>query len=118
MTNGKWPWPADSPLDRRSRVAQIYRHALERVAPDECASLDAQMAAAGQTWVVPNMESYEPTDLLTAQRAAELFHVARRTIYSWRYQGLPVVTTPDGPRYRVTDLKNFVNERRRRRLTR
>src|SRR5213076_388535 len=54
VTEGKWPWRADSPLERRSRVAQIYRHALENVAPEDCAALDAQMIAAGQPWVVPN----------------------------------------------------------------
>jgi len=118
VTEGKWPWRADSPLERRSRVAQIYRHALENVAPEDCAALDAQMIAAGQPWVVPNRDPYEPTDLLTAQLAAELLHVARRTIYSWRYEGLKVVETPDGPRYRVADLKTFVTERRRRRASR
>jgi hypothetical protein len=118
VTDGKWPWPADSPLERRTRATQIYRHALETVAPEACAALDAQMIAAGQPWAVPNRDPYEPTDLLTAQLAADLLHVARRTIYSWRYKGLKVIETPDGPRYRVADLKAFVNERRRRRLTR
>lgn len=112
---GAWPWPADTTLDRRSRVAQAYRQALEKAAPEECARLDAQMAAVGQMWVLPSVSAHEPMDLLTAELAAEEMHIARRTIYAWREKGLPVVETPDGPRYRVADLHEFLAAQRRRR---
>lgn len=112
---GTWPWQADTTLDRARRVAQAYRQALEKAAPEECARLDAQMAAVGQTWVLPAVSTYEPMDLLPAELAAEEMRVARRTIYSWREKGLPVVETPDGPRYRVADLHEFLAAQRRRR---
>lgn len=107
-----WPWPEDSTLERHKRVAQIYRHCLQIRLPNECANLDAQMAAHGQTWVVGSADTHEPDDLLTAELAADLMHVARRTIYSWREKGLRVVETPDGPRYRVSDLRVYVAEQR------
>ncbi|MEU5258976.1 hypothetical protein [Amycolatopsis sp. NPDC021455] len=113
-----WPWPADTVLERARRVAQIYRHHLLRVDPDVCADLDAAMAAMGQPWVVPSRSTYVDTDLLTADLAAAEMRVARRTIYAWREQGLRVIATPDGPRYRVDDLRQFVSERRRLRSQR
>lgn len=112
---GTWPWQADTTLDRARRVAQAYRHALEKAAPEECTRLDAQMAAVGQTWVLPAVSTHEPMDLLPAELAAEEMRVARRTIYAWREKGLPVVETPDGPRYRVADLHEFLAAQRRRR---
>jgi hypothetical protein len=110
-----WPYAADTTLDRARRVAQAFRHALEKAAPAECARLDAQMAAVGQTWVLPAVSTHEPMDLLTADLAAEEMRVARRTIYAWREKGLPVVETPDGPRYRVADLHDYLTAQRRRR---
>ncbi|WP_372663646.1 helix-turn-helix transcriptional regulator [Amycolatopsis kentuckyensis] len=112
---GAWPWPADTTLDRARRVAQAYRQALEKAAPEECARLDAQMAAVGQTWALPVVSPHESLDLLTADLAAEEMRVARRTIYAWREKGLPVVETPDGPRYRVADLHEFLAAQRRHR---
>lgn len=111
-----WPWEADTTLDRARRVAQIYRHHLQQAAPDMCRQLDAQMAAHGQPWVIPAVSTHEPTDLLTTRLAADEMRVARRTIYAWREQGLKVVETPDGPRYRVSDLREFATDRRRRRM--
>lgn len=111
-----WPWSADTTLDRARRVAQIYRHHLQQAAPETCRQLDAQMATHGQSWVSPSASTHEATDLLTADMAAEEMRVARRTIYAWRARGLPVVPTPDGPRYRVGDLRAFVTAQRRRRM--
>ncbi|MET9262366.1 hypothetical protein [Amycolatopsis sp. NPDC004079] len=110
-----WPWPADTVLDRSRRVAQAYRQALAKEAPEECSRMDAQMAAVGQAWVLPAASIHEPMDLLTADLAAEEMRVARRTIYAWREKGLPVTPTPDGPRYRVADLRAFETAQRRRR---
>lgn len=114
---GVWPWAADTTLDRARRVAQAYRQALQTAAPDVCTEMDARMAAVGQTWVLPAVSTHEPLDLLTADLAAEEMRVARRTIYAWREKGLPVVETPDGPRYRVADLRDFVTAQRRQRLS-
>lgn len=110
-----WPWPGDSPLDIARRVAQMYRRGWERIDPGGVALLDAQMAAAAQRWILPAVHTYEPTDLLTAELAADAMNVSRRTIYSWRERGLKPVETPDGPRYRYQDLQRWVAEARRRR---
>lgn len=111
-----WPFAADTTLDEARRIAQIYRHHLHRADPEACAHLDAQMAAYGKLWVIPAVSTHEPTDLLTAELAAVEMRVARRTIYAWRARGLPVVQTPDGPRYRVGDLRAFDTAQRRRRI--
>ncbi|MBB1153476.1 helix-turn-helix domain-containing protein [Amycolatopsis dendrobii] len=110
-----WPWPADTTLDRARRVAQIYRQALRAADTEECRRVDAQMSVAGQAWVLPAASTHDPMDLVTVEKAAEEMRVARRTIYSWREKGLPVIETPDGPRYRVADLREYVTAQRRRR---
>jgi len=96
----------------------MYRHHLHRADPATCASLDAQLIAMGQPWVVPGASVHADDDLLTADLAADEMRVARRTIYAWRERGLPVVATPDGPRYRVGDLHRFVADQRRQRAQR
>lgn len=113
-----WPFPADTVLDRARRVAHIYRHALQQLDPDRCHALDAQIVSAGQTWVAPTPNTHEPDDLLTAELAADEMGVAKRTIYAWREDGLRVIETPDGPRYRVGDLHDYRAEKRRRRAQR
>lgn len=113
-----WPFPADTVLDRARRVAQIYRHALQQLDPEQCRALDAQMATLGQTWVAPTPSTHEPDDLLTTDLAADEMNVSRRTIYTWRDNGLPVIETADGPRYRVGDLHAHLAEKRRRRSRR
>lgn len=111
----RWPWPADTALDRARRVAQLYRVSLAAVDPERCETLDQQVARFGQGWAVPSVSTHEDDDLLTAELAADAVHVKTRTIYAWRQDGLPVVATPDGPRYRVRDIREFIAERRRRR---
>lgn len=110
-----WPWPADTGLDRARRVAQWYRHALGERAPGVCEQIDEMARRFGQTWALPTTQVYVDDDLLTAELAADLMHVQRRTIYHWRERGLRVTSTPDGPRYRVRDLTEFDAHRRRKR---
>jgi hypothetical protein len=102
-----WPW-RDSPLQRRERVAQTYRAALERVAPDVCAELDAQMLTYGQRWLIPTVLIYGPDDLLSVELAADFAGVAIKTAYVWITRGLPHVRTPDGIRVRFYDLQKWV----------
>jgi hypothetical protein len=103
-----WPWPGESAVKRRERVAQSYRAVLELVAPDRCAELDAQMLVYGQSWVVPRVLIYGPDDLLTAILTADYAGVTLKTVYVWRERGLRSVTTPDGIRFRFSDLQKWV----------
>lgn len=112
-----WPWPADTPLERARRVALIYRNTLiEHGLGDVAHHLDRAMVRYGQGWIVPGPAVHAPDDLLTADLAADMMAVSRRTIYAWRERGLTVVSTPDGPRYRVRDVIAFAAEQRRRRI--
>jgi hypothetical protein len=109
-----WPWPADSPLDRARRVATTYRQALETHAPGLCAQLDDKCRKLGQAWVLPTAV-YEDDDLLTTELAADYLNVRPRTVDEYRRRGLPATSTPDGPRYRVADIRSWVTARRRNR---
>lgn len=106
MTVRPWPW-AENAIKRRERVAHSYRAALERAAPAQCAEIDAQMLVYGQSWVVPRIVPYGADDLLSAELAADYAGVALKTMYSWRRNGLPSVTTPDGIRFRFADLTRW-----------
>ena len=64
-----WPWPADSPLDRARRVARSYRELLLAQLPDACRALDEEMIRRGQGWVLPQVDPYDPSELLTADEA-------------------------------------------------
>lgn len=103
-----WPWPGESAVKRRERVAQSYRAVLERLAPAQCAELDAQMLTYGQGWVVPRVLAYGPDDLLSVELAADYASCAVKTAYVWIARGLPHVRTPDGIRVRFSDLQKWV----------
>lgn len=110
-----WPWPADTPVDRARRVAQMYRHVLTDENATRCAEVDERMRQLGQNWVVPHAEVYDDHDLLDTELAADYLHVQPRTIDEWKRRGLPCVHTPDGVRYRVVDLRQWQASRRRAR---
>lgn len=110
-----WPWPGDSPLDRRSRVARTYREKLAEEAPEACATIDAAMRRLNQTWVLPKRTDIDLDALLTAEQAADFCDAQPRTIATWRDRGLKVTETPDGPRYQVRDILEYHAEMRRRR---
>lgn len=116
MSGDLWPWPADTPTDRARRIARSYRDALHAVDPDRCARLDAEATRLGQGWVVPQIVTVAPDDLLTRWQAAEFCQVRAKTITEWRRRGLRVTPTPDGDRYRVADLIAYQAELRRKRL--
>lgn len=107
-----WPWPTESPLKRRERVALSYRAALQRIAPVICVELDAQMVTYGMRWVVPQVVTYGPDDLLTADLVADYATVALKTVYAWRARGLASTTTPDGIRFRFDDVQRWCGEDR------
>jgi hypothetical protein len=101
-----WPWP-DTPLQRRERVAQSYRVALEKHAPAVCAELDAQMLQYSQRWVIPTVVAYTNDDLLSAELAADHAGVSVKTVYVWITKGLAHVRTPDGIRVRFDALQRW-----------
>lgn len=115
MIPDPWPWPGDSPLDRRSRVARTYREALAEADPARCAQLDESARRLGQGWVLPSVLDHQADDLLTAPEVAEMCNVQPATVRQWRNRGLPAVRTPDGLRYRVADVMDYHAQRRYRR---
>jgi hypothetical protein len=110
-----WPWPADNPLERRSRVGRAYRDKLAEEAPEACAQLDAVFSRLRQGWVLPKRTTVGMDDLLTVEQAADYFDVKPRTIDAWRARGLNVTQTPEGIRYRVGDIYDYHRDRRLRR---
>jgi len=101
-----WPWP-DTPIQRRERVAQSYRAALAKHAPEACAELDDQMREYSQRWIVPTVVAYTPDDLLTVELVADYAHVSVKTAYVWITRGLAHVRTPDGIRVVFSDLQRW-----------
>lgn len=90
-------------------MALSYRALAEKLDPDACAQLDAQMIEYGVKWVVPQVVPYQDHDLLEASLAADYAGVSLKTIYTWRNdRGLPSVETPDGIRFRFSDLRRWV----------
>lgn len=111
----KWPWPNESPTERREHLARIYRDKLMEVAPEECLRLDADAVRCGQTWITPRKAIYKQDDLLTAELVADDQHVQPRTVDAWVADGMRVLHTPDGSRYRYGDVLDYLAGRRRRR---
>ena len=85
ITRQKWPWPDDR-LDRRSRVAHMYRSALEAADPAGCAELDAAMLSFGQAWIVEGV-CLDPESLLTTTELAEIADVTPEAVRMWAYRG-------------------------------
>lgn len=110
-----WPWPGDTPVERARRIARSYRDALLAAEPDTCTALDARAARLGQGWITPKPLAYHDDDLLTAPEVATMCDVQPGTVDQWRKRGLPVTTTPDGPRFLVRDVLAYHAEKRRKR---
>jgi hypothetical protein len=114
----RWPWPAESVLERREHLARIYRDKLMEVAPEACLQLDADAVRFGQGWITPKIAIYEPDDLLTAADVADHAGVQPRTVDLWVGRGLRSIRTPDGLRFRFGDVLEFQASRRVRRAVR
>lgn len=115
----RWPWPEDTGLERREKIARSYRDALRQVAPEDAERLDAMAAAVGQTWVLTTRRQLPDDELLDTAAVAEHFDVDVRIVDQWRYRdGLSAQHTPDGVRYRYADVVQFLADRRRARRTR
>lgn len=102
-----WPWK-ETPLRQRERVALSYRALAEKLGPEACAELDAEMLEFGVRWVVPQIVTYADVDLLSAELVADYCEVSLKTVYTWRNaRGLPSVVTPDGVRFRFSDVRKW-----------
>lgn len=102
-----WPWK-ETPLKQRERVALSYRALAEKLNPEACAQLDAEMLEFGVRWVVPRVVTYSDADLLSASLVADYCEVSLKTVYTWKNdRGLPSVITPDGVRFRFSDVRKW-----------
>lgn len=102
-----WPWE-DTPIKMRERVALSYRALAERLDPTACAKLDNEMLEFGVKWVVPQLVPYTDEDLLPADLVADYCGVSVKTVYTWRNdRGLPSIVTPDGIRFRFSDVRKW-----------
>lgn len=102
-----WPWK-ETPLKQRERVALSYRALAEKLDAGACAQMDEEMLNFGVRWVVPQIVTYQDSDLLSADLVADYCEVSVRTVYVWRNErGLPSVSTPDGIRFRFSDVRRW-----------
>lgn len=76
-----WPWPDDR-LERRSRIAHMYRDALTDEAPAAAADLDGLMRTFGQDWIVEALPT-DPEALLSVAELAALADVPESTVRNW-----------------------------------
>lgn len=113
----KWPWPGESAYERREHVARLYRDAFYEAAPEACLRLDAMLTRLGQGWAAPQKAVYDKDDLLTAELVADHERVSPRTVDNWVGDGLLKVTsTPDGNRFKYSDVLEFRANQRRQRI--
>lgn len=117
-----WPWPGDTELEKRERIAREYRDELHRVAPNRCALLDAAARRLGQRWITPQPMPYAMTDWITIAEAADLVGRTSRTVRYWaagEHPKLPTITDDKGiKRVLVQDLVDLEADLRQRRAER
>lgn len=117
-----WPFPGDSELDKRSRIARDYRNELHRFAPEHCERMDKAARDLGQGWVAPELVRFDLNDWITVRQAADYLIVSESTIRKWIKQEPPkldVIVGADGvQRVRVGQLMEVQRDQRERRARR
>ena len=83
MSQGRWPWPLDSPLDQARKIAGMYRQHLLTANPQLCAHVDDTTRAFGQTWLLERPDIIDPTTEWTTTEAAHIVGVPVRRIREW-----------------------------------
>ena len=65
-----WPWP-ENRLERRTRIARLYRDTLFESDPHACYDLDATLDAYGQHWITGNRPPINTAEPMTAKQIAD-----------------------------------------------
>jgi hypothetical protein len=65
-----WPWP-ETRLERRTRIAHLYRDTLLQHAPGPAAALDATLDGYGQHWITGTKPPIDPDEPMTAKQIAD-----------------------------------------------
>lgn len=112
----RWPFPADSPLDKARRMCAAYRE-VARSAGADVAALDAHFARLGESWV-GGVEHTGDDDVVTAAEAEDRLGIPASRVWQWKARGMldPVADSPT--RYRVHDVRELEAAMRRKRATR
>lgn len=78
-----WPYNGDNATDRARKIALMYRAHLNAENPDLCSQADRTAINYGETWVTPQLATFDDTDEVTTSEAAELVNVTEHTIRDW-----------------------------------
>lgn len=114
-----WPWPGDSELEKRERIARDYRNALHALDPAYCAQLDNAYRRLGQRWITPELATIDLTAVVPAWHLAEIIGVKPHVIYQWAHRGHITPLGPKGrPVYLVREAIDYHAELRERRIKR
>ena len=71
MSMPDWPWK-ETRLERRTRIANLYRDALFEADPHACYELDTLMDDLGQHWITGNRPIHlNPDEPMTAKEMAD-----------------------------------------------
>jgi hypothetical protein len=76
-----WPWN-ESRLERRTRIAHLYRDALFEAAPHLCYELDATLDTYGQHWITGTKPPINPDEPMTVKQIAEWTDVRVQAVYN------------------------------------
>jgi hypothetical protein len=112
----KWHRPGDLPVDRAREVARTCWEALRRVDPEAAQLIADVAAAAGETWLTPQISQYALDDTVPVLEAAELVVRSVRWVYQWVAADRPrraVVGTDGRIQVRVRDILESVARERR-----
>jgi len=82
-----WPWPGDTDLEKRERIARDYRNELFRIAPAVCAGMDAAAHRLGQHWITPEQVTFDLEAHVDAATLAEYVGLSIDAIYQWASRG-------------------------------
>ena len=122
----QWPFKKHTPAMRAQAMTDAYRHAMQQwqdlalklgADPSDIPTvetLDQKFVEWGETWHVPERDTYEDDEMVSAKVAGKLLRVDPGTIASYRVAGKitgvwnkQMGGGPGGYMYRVGDLYAF-----------
>lgn len=114
-----WPWPGDSELEKRERIARDYRNALHAIDPEYCEQIDHAYRRLGHPWITPQLSTLDLNNVVPAWQLADLLGVKPDVIYQWARRGHITPLGPKGrPVYLVRQAVDYQAELRKRRIAR